>query len=196
MVSWCSEETSTVCAPLPLLCHWEQLEGPWLCLCTLPWSNCVWYWGIDQIPLRFLFPNLTQAKLSQPFLTGEVWFLYHLHAFTDLSAVCLGLVPRSPELDKTLWLCPDQGWVEGKDHLHQPAVHNLLLWPRIPLTFSAARVHCWLTVTLLPTFSAKLFSKWLVSRWLVYNIYWCTSYWTSWGSCQAISPGSWGPSGW
>lgn len=41
-------------------CHWTQLKGPWLCLYTLPWSNCICYWGIDQIPLRFLFPNLNR----------------------------------------------------------------------------------------------------------------------------------------
>lgn len=41
-------------------CHWTQLKAPWLCLYTLPWSNCICYWGIDQIPLRLLFPNLNR----------------------------------------------------------------------------------------------------------------------------------------
>lgn len=62
IVSWCSEETPSVCAPLPLSCHWVQLKGSWLCLYTLPWANCIWYWGIDQIPLRPLFPKLKRPS--------------------------------------------------------------------------------------------------------------------------------------
>ena len=69
---------------------------------------------------------------------------------------------------------PHQGSVEGKENLPRPAGHTLLLMhPRIPLAFLAARAHCWLMVNLSSTRTPRSLSAELLSSRSTPSLYWC-----------------------
>lgn len=91
---------------------------------------------------------------------------------------------------------PQHCWGKEKDHLTCSAGRNTL--KTVPLTFFAARAHCWLLSKLLSSmvpksFSAKLLCCWVVlvctNTWGYSSAYGglCTSpCWIFWDSCQPI----------
>ena len=76
--------------------------------------------NIDQILSESSFLKAEQTKFTQPFFIGEMLqALYHLCGppLDSLQEIPVFLVLGSPELDTVLWVRPDQGRIEGEDHL-------------------------------------------------------------------------------
>jgi len=95
------------------------------------------------------FLKAEQTQFTQPFLIGEV--LQALHDLCGppldfLQEILVCLIPGSPELDTVLQVRPDQGRVEGEDHL------------------LATRAHCWLIANLSSTRPPKSYTEFLSSR--------------------------------
>lgn len=165
-ISWCSERASCVlvCAYCLWACHWATLKRVWLSLfCTLPSGIYTHY----EISLSFSSPDWA-APMYSACAPGERWsgpliILVVLHwasPYVHVSHV-LGI----PELDTGLQMVPHRCWLEGQDHVPQPAGSAFPDAAQTLLAAFATRAHCCLIFSLStrpsPSFSAQLLSGWI-----------------------------------
>lgn len=207
-VSRCSGGISPVsaCAHCLWFCPWAPLKSTWLCpFLHLPFIYIVY---IHTCPLYTLMwpPWAFSFSSTIPALSA---FLHRSHASVPLyfswpSVGCSRMFMFSmPLWNSELDTIPRVAWAVLSEGSPWPAGSILI---NASQAFLAA--HCWLMFHLMSTRTSKTSSVKLLSSWMPLSIFWCTrlflprcrhfdcSLWTSWSSCQHISPACWGTSGW
>lgn len=182
---------------------WAPLKRVWLSLsCILPLGIYTHSWDLSEAS----FLQAEQPQCTQPVPRQEMLQSFNhpcSPSLDSLQYVHVSHILGSPELDTGLQMVPHQCWLEGQDHMPQPAGSAFPDTAQTLLAAFATRAHCCLIFSLSTrpslSFSAQLLSGWIAPA--------CTC--AFWGlflpGCRTldflrfplpVSPASWDPSGW